>query len=132
MVCDDLMGQSQRGEITDEVFSERHKDLYPACKDAETEARRQEEERETLERQMHECITFVRKVRRLKITGVQGEGDHPEDLELVKELIDKAILTKKKDEKRITVTVRMADRIKEFYDWWDRFEPEDIVVSEDT
>ena len=46
---EDLKGNSQRGEITDWEFSDKHKDLYPAWKEAETEAWRQEEEREKLE-----------------------------------------------------------------------------------
>ena len=127
--CDNLMGQSQRGEITNEEFSEWDRALYQTFSEAETEEWRQEEEREKLERQMHECITFVRKARRLKFTGALGEENNAEDIELMKELIDRAILTKENDGKRITVIVKMADRIKEFYDWWDRFEPEIIMAG---
>ena len=67
----DLMGKNQRGEITEEEFSKKLKGFDPAWQEAETEAERKEEEREELDRQIHECKTFVWKARRLKIT------DHP-------------------------------------------------------
>lgn len=127
--CDELMGQSARGEITNEEFKGRNKKLMAALKETEAEYDRQTKEREIFESQMKECVQFVRDARRLTNKEIPGEGVNPEDLGIVKQLISKAMLTKGPDGRRITVEMRMAEQIKKFFDWWTMFVPEVILVE---
>ena len=128
-VFDDLFERNMRGEITDLEFKVLHLEPANAWLEAKAEWERQKEERNLLEKHMHECITFVRKARLVKFTEILNYGENPENLELVQKLIEKATLTQDADGKRINVTVKMADRIKEDYDWWEKFEPETILVE---
>ena len=72
--CDELMGQSVRGEITNEEFKERHQKLMVALKEAEPEFDRQTKERAILDGQMKECVKFVRDANPLTSKEILGEG----------------------------------------------------------
>ena len=54
---------------------------------------------------------------------------NPEDLELVKKLIDMAMLTKGADGRKTTAEIRMAEQIKKCFDWGDAFVPEVILAE---
>ena len=102
------------GEITLEEWMEVKDGLSQAWQDAEAERDIVIEERDIYDRELKACIAFSREGK--KITD-------PE--ELVKNLISRAELK----DKVITVQVKMADRIAEFFDWWEPFQPEIILIE---
>ena len=78
---------------------------------------------------MKECVKFVRDANRLTSAEMSEEGVNPKDLGIVKHMISRAVLTKEPDGRKITVKLRMAEQIKKFFDWWDAFAPEVILVE---